>query len=334
MDLFDKMATFVRVVEAGSLSAAGKQLRISPAAVSRQIAALEADLRATLLMRTTRRMAITPAGSRYYERCLRILRDVEEAQAVGRGDAFRGLVTVNAPITFGLACVVPHVHALMAKHPGLRVDLHLEDRLVDLLLEGVDVAIRVGSAPPESTEIVAHRLFSFRRVIVASADYLKRKGEPRTPEALAKHDALTRIAGSETESWTLRSDGREARVWLNVAFRSNALQAVRTLAASGAGVALLPDWFVADEVRSGALRVILPSWEAPEVTVNALHRSDQRGSPRVVALIEHLRATCAPPAPRRVRRAAKRSSAELTHDGAARGRRRQALAPVTPPRGH
>ena len=290
MDLFERMATYVRVVEAGSLSAAAKQLRISSAAVSRQIAALEAELHGPLLLRTTRRMAITPAGRRYYERCLRILLDVEEAQAVGRGDALPGLLKVNAPITFGLACVVPHVHALLAKHPGLRLDLQLEDRLVDLLLDGVDVAVRVGDGLPETTEIVAHRISSFRRVIVASPDYLKQKGEPRTPEALAKHAALARASGREAESWLLRSEEREARVWLNVSFRSNALHAVRELATSGAGIALLPAWFVTDEVARGALRVILPSWETPLVTVNALHRVELRGAPRVTAFIEHLRA--------------------------------------------
>jgi DNA-binding transcriptional LysR family regulator len=291
MDLLDKMATYVRVVEAGSLSAASKQLRVSSGAVSRQISALEAGVGASLLVRTTRRMAITPAGRSYYERCLRVLREVEEAQAVGRGDAWTGLVRVNAPISFGLACVVPHVHALMTAHPGLRIDLHLEDRLVDLPLEGVDVAIRVGSAPPETTEVVAHRLLSFVRVLVASPDYLKRRGEPPSPEALAKHDALTHAAGSE--GWTLVSQEREARVRLNIAFRSNALHALRHLAESGAGIALLPAWFVRDPIARGALRVVLPSWETAPVPVHALHRREQRGAPRVVKLIDHLRAAYA-----------------------------------------
>lgn len=289
MDLFDRMTTYVRVVEAGSLSAAAKQLRISSGAVSRQIAALEADLRGPLLLRTTRRMTITEAGRRYYERCVRILRDVEEAQAVGRGDGLPGLLKVNAPVTFGLACVAPQVHALLTKHPGLRLDLHLEDRLVDLLLDDVDVAIRVGDAVPASTELVAHRLSSYRRVIVASPSYVKRKGEPRTPEALATHDALARGSGREASSWLLQSAEREARVSLNVTFRCNALHAVRELARSGAGVALLPDWFVADDVARGALRVVLRSWETPLMTVNALHRTEQRGAPRVTAFIDHLR---------------------------------------------
>ncbi len=145
MDLLDKMATYVRVVEAGSFSAAGKQLRISSGAVSRQIATLETSLRRSLLRRSTRRMEITADGRRYYEACLRVLREVEEAQAAGRGTGREGPLQITAPVTFGLERVVQHVAGLMAKHPELRVDLRLEDRLLDLALEGVDVAIRVGA---------------------------------------------------------------------------------------------------------------------------------------------------------------------------------------------
>jgi DNA-binding transcriptional LysR family regulator len=289
MDLLDKMATYVRVIEAGSFSAAAKQLRISSAAVSRQIGTLERSLRVTLLARSTRRMAITPAGRQYYERCLRILREVDDAQALGRGEVTDGLLQVTAPVSFGLGRVVPHLRTLMTKHPGLRLDLRLEDRVLDLALEGVDVAIRVGSAPPQSTALVAHRLMTFRRVIVASPDYLKRKGEPKTPEALAKHDALTYPAGNSGDAWTVVSAEREARVALNVTFRCNALYAVRDLAVDGAGVALLPEWLVADEVRRRTLRVLLPSWKGEVVDVNAIHRTAHRGAPRVRALVEHLR---------------------------------------------
>src|SRR6266566_8954827 len=199
MELLEKMATYVRVVEAGSLSAAAKQLRISPAAVSRQIATLERELRVPLLRRTTRRMSVTPAGRSYYERALRVLREVDDAQAIGRTAATAGLLSASAPVTFGLACVVPQLSSFMTAHPGLRVDLRLEDRPIDLALEGVDLAVRVGGAPPDSTDVIAHELMSFRRVLVAAPSYLKSHGAPGTPEALAKHDAL---AGA-LDSWTL-----------------------------------------------------------------------------------------------------------------------------------
>jgi DNA-binding transcriptional LysR family regulator len=290
MDLLDKMATYVRVVEAGSLSAAGKQLRISSGAVSRQVAALEADLRRTLLRRSTRRMEVTAEGRRYYEGCLRVLREVEEAQATGRGTGPEGPLQITAPVTFGLERVVPHVAGLMTKNPGLRVDLRLEDRLLDLALEGVDVAIRVGSPPPPTADVVAHPLASFRRLLVASPAYLKRRGEPKTPEALVKHDALTYTAPGLADVWRLVAEAREASVRLNVVFRSNAPHAVRELARAGAGIGLLPEWLVAEETRNKALRVVLPEWRVAPVTVYALHRTEHRGTRAVRALVEHLRA--------------------------------------------
>jgi DNA-binding transcriptional LysR family regulator len=287
MDLLGKMSTYVRVIETGSFSAAAKQLRISPAAVSRQIATLEADLRTTLLTRSTRRMATTALGRRYYERCLRVLREVEDARAVSR-DSIDGLLQVSAPVTFGLARVVPHVPAFMSEHPGVRLSLRLEDRLIDLAFDGVDIAIRVGSTP-DSGDVVAHRLFSFQRVLVASPAYLKRRAEPKTPEALAKHDALSYL----TDTWTLSNDEREASVRVNVTFHSNALHALRELALNGAGIALLPDWLVGEEVQRRALRIVLPSWHTEPVPVTAIHRTAHRGTTRVRALLDHLRAAYA-----------------------------------------
>jgi DNA-binding transcriptional LysR family regulator len=290
MDLLDKMATYVRVVEAGSFSAAGKQLRISSGAVSRQIATLEEGLGKTLLRRSTRRMEITAEGRRYYEACLRVLREVEEAQAAGRGPGHEGPLQITAPVTFGLERVVPHMAGLMTKHPWLRLDLRLEDRLLDLALEGVDVAIRVGNPPAPTADVVAHPLASFRRLLVASPAYLKRRGEPKTPEGLAKHDALTYTATGLADTWTLVDDSREARVRLSVVFRSNAPHAVRELATAGVGIGLLPEWLVAERTRSRVLRVVLPAWRSAPVNVYALHRTEYRGARAVRALIEHLRA--------------------------------------------
>ena len=289
MDLLEKMATYVRVVEAGSLSAAAKQLRISPAAVSRQVATLERELRVPLLRRTTRRMSVTPAGRSYYERALRVLREVDDAQGIGRTAATAGALSVSAPVTFGLACVVPELSSFMTAHPGLRMDLRLEDRPIDLALEGVDLAVRVGGLPPDSTDVIAHELMSFRRVLVAAPSYLKSHGAPGTPEALAKHDAL---AGA-VDSWTLVGREREARVRLNVVFRSNAPSALRALAVDGRGVAILPEWFVEDEIERGALRIVLRGWETEPVQVRGLHRREHRGSARVRALLEHLQAAYA-----------------------------------------
>ena len=289
VDLLEKMTTYVRVVEAGSLSAAAKQLRISPAAASRQLATLEAELRQTLLLRTTRRMSVTPAGDRYYQSCLRVLREVEDAQSIATEGEPDGFLQVSAPVSFGLARVAPHMGALMARHPRMRVDLRLEDRLIDLALEGADLAIRVGTRPPERTDVVAHRLTSYTRRVVAAPSYLRRHGEPADPEALARLDALTSPASNPADLWMLTDGQRQVRLRLTVAFRSNALQAVRDLAVAGAGVALLPEWFVTDQLRRRTLRVLLPDWHSEVVPVNAIHRIKHRGASRIRAFVDHLR---------------------------------------------
>lgn len=288
MDLLEKMSTFVRIVEAGTLSSAAKQIGISTAAVSRQLSTLEAELRTSLVTRSTRRLVITDQGRQYYERCQRILRDVEEAQTIGRARV-EGLLRVNASVTFGVSRVLPHLDSLMKKHPHLRIDLRLEDRLVDPVMEGVDLLIRAGATVPASTQLVAHKLLSYQRVLVASPHYLARKGTPKTPDALSKHHALTHAPGDLTDTWTLVRDGKEARVKVDVLFRSNALFALRQLALVGKGIALLPDWFVADDVKRRGLRILLPDWRTEAVNVSAVHRIEHRGAPRVRALVDHLR---------------------------------------------
>src|SRR5258706_10020669 len=189
MDLFGQMQTFVRVVESGGITAAARQLPRSPAAVSRQLSALEAHLGAQLLSRNTRNATLTDAGRNYYARCLRVAREVEEARHAVRGSAaMDGALIVSAPVSLGLARISPHLPALLARHPGLRIDLRLEDRLVDLAGEGVDVAIRSGVDPPDSSSLVARPLFTYRRRLVASPDYLARKGSPASASDLSAHD--------------------------------------------------------------------------------------------------------------------------------------------------
>ncbi|HEY4180165.1 MAG TPA: LysR family transcriptional regulator [Kofleriaceae bacterium] len=293
MDLLAKMATYVRVIEAGTLSAAARQLHVSTAAVSRQLTTLEDEIGTQLVARTTRSMKVTPAGQQYYERCLRILRDVEDAQSVGRARGLSGVVKVSAPITFGLATVVPKIRALAAAHPQLRVDLRLDDRNADLALEDVDVALRVGSAPPLTTELVAHKLYEWRRIAVASPAYLRRMGTPKTPAALAKHEALTHAVWLANDTWSLTDGTDVERVHVDVRFSSNVAHVLRDLALDGRGIAMLPPWFVTEELAEGTLRHVLPAWTSKTLVVHALYRTMHRQEQRVRTLIEHLRAAYA-----------------------------------------
>jgi DNA-binding transcriptional LysR family regulator len=290
MDLLAQMATFVKVVDAGKLSTAARALRLSLAAVSRQLSALEEEVGGPLLLRTTRKLTVTEGGQRYYEHCLRVLREVDAAQrCVRAGHSVAGLLTVTAPVTFGLARLSSHLPSLLTAHPGLRIDLRLEDRITDLVAEGVDVAIRGGSALPDSSLLIARPLTSYPRVVVASPGYLRRRSEPKTPADLSRHDALIHLGGSGiADRWRFSKDGSESVIELRGALRTNAVYVLRDSAIAGLGVALLPDWLVADDVAAGRLKLLLRGFATPPTTVSAVHRTELRGAPRVKALIDHL----------------------------------------------
>jgi DNA-binding transcriptional LysR family regulator len=295
MDQLAQMATFVRIVDGHSLSAAARSQRLSLPAVSRQLRALEAGLGASLIVRSTRRLHVTDAGRRWYAHCVRILRELEEARATVSDDrSVRGTVLVSASFTFGMTVIVPLLARLAERHPHLTVDLRLEDRLVDLVAEGVDVAVRAGSRP-DSTAFVAHPLFAMPRVLVASPRWLRAHGAPREPSQLVRHPCLVQITPAGVQiRWQLRRDrGRdepadEQTVDVRGPVRSNTPSALRQLALDGAGIAFLPDWLVADDLARGRLRRVLPDWSSAPIMSWAIHRAEQRGVPRIRAFIEAL----------------------------------------------
>lgn len=290
MDLLAHMATFVKVVEAGKLSAAAKTLGLSLPAVSRQLSALEESLGGALLIRTTRMLTLTDGGRRYYEHCLRVLHEVEDAQSSMRsGTAVTGLLTVTSAVTFGLARISPHLPSLLSEHPGLRIDLRLEDRIVDLVTEGVDIAIRGGSPLPDKTSLIAHPLTTYQRVVVASPQYLQRRGTPMTPGDLTGHDVLTHLGASGVaDSWVFTKSGVESVTKVRGPLRTNAVLSLRDSAVAGLGLALLPDWLVAADVTAGRLKLLLRGFASTPTVVSAVHRTELRKAPRVKAFIEHL----------------------------------------------
>jgi DNA-binding transcriptional LysR family regulator len=287
VDLFAQMATFVRVVEGQSLSAAARALRLSLPAVSRQLSALEDDLGALLIVRSTRRLHVTDAGRQWYEHCVRVLGETERARAAVRGDGVAGSLVVSASLTYGSFAVVPRLTVLAERHPALSVDLRLEDHFADLVSEGVDVALRTGPAPPDSTAFVAHPLGSMDRVVVAAPRWLRKHGVPRTPEALAACECLVQVSpAGAIVRWALRRRDEERRVEVRGRLRTNAPSALRTLALDGAGVAYLPEWLVADDLAAKRLRRVLPAWRSPPITAWAVYRTELRGAPRVRAFLD------------------------------------------------
>lgn len=291
MDLFEQMRTFTRVVEAGSLSAAARDRGLSLAATSRQLGALEAELGATLIVRTTRRLQITEPGRRWYEHCVRVLASLEDARAdVAERGAVRGTVVISAPITLGVACVVPRLERLAREHPRLVVDLRLEDHPIDLVADNVDVAVRGGLAPPDSPSVIAHDLGAFRRVAVAAPAYLARRGTPKHPSELARHDILVQHGLSSTFSaWRFVRGDELVEVRAEGRLHSTAPMVLRDWAAAGAGIALLPQWLV-PKGRAAPLRRILPEWTTPEIGSWALHRIELRGARRIRVTVEALSA--------------------------------------------
>ncbi len=290
MDLLARMATFVRIVDGKSLSAAARAQRLSLAAVSRQLRALEDELGASLIVRSTRKLHVTDAGRQWYTHCVRVLRELDEARAtIGSTGSVRGTLVISASLTFGTIVIVPQLARLVERHPHLVIDLRLEDQLVDLVGEGIDVAVRAGSPPPDSTAYVAHPIFSMDRILVAAPRWLRKHGTPREPAQLARHACLVQVtpAGAIVR-WQLRCGSDDETVEVRGHVRSNAPVALRDLAVDGGGIAYLPDWLVEADLAAGRLHRVLPAWASSSHTAWAIYRAELRGAPRLRAFLEAL----------------------------------------------
>jgi DNA-binding transcriptional LysR family regulator len=295
MDLLDQMTTFVRVVEGGSLAAAARSLNRSVPALSRQLSALEHELGVPLIVRSTRRHQVTDAGQVWYQRSKTILEEVEAARRSARPGSVQGRLTVSAPITVGLHCVVPALGKLMSQYPKLKVEVSLDDGLVDLVASGVDVVVRAGAPLGESTSLIARPLMSFQRVAVASPAWLSTHSTPTSPAALAQHDCLVQLGGEGPIS-TWRFERGQALRTVDVKSRLalTAPIALRDLAVAGLGVAWLAEWLVQADLSAGRLVQLFPGWSSAPLTVWALFRVELRAAERVRAFVEALRASVDP----------------------------------------
>lgn len=290
MDFLGRARTFVRVVEAGSLSGAARSLGLSLAAISRQIGSLETELGARLLVRTTRSLRVTDEGRRFHEHASRLVRDADAARASVRPEgAAAGSVLVSASVTLGVLRIVPALPKLFAAHPALHVDLRLEDRAADLVGEGVDIAVRAGLVLPDTTNLVAQPLATYQRFLVASPAYLRRRGTPRTAASLASHSAILGAGMGTTGTWQLSEDGQPRSVSVNAQLRVGTLLAILAAVRAGLGIAALPDFVVASDLADKTLRVVLPEATLAPVAAHALYRVEARGTSRVEAVVRFLR---------------------------------------------
>lgn len=290
MDKFAAMRAFVAIVDEGSLSAAAAAQGRAPPSMVRILATLEAHLGVRLLHRTTRRMSLTGEGRVYLDRCRRILADVEEAeQAVAAdGAAPRGEIRATAPILFGQRHVAPAVAEFVRRHPGVRVELLLLDRVVDLVDEGLDVGVRIGKLPDSS--LIAVPVGEVRRVVVASPALLRRGATPQHPSELAALPCVEHQGGGPGDRWTFRDEGkgRECAVRVRSAFACNQAAAVVQACAEGLGFGRFLSYQVEPEVRAGSLRVLLEAFEPEPVPVQIVVPGARWMSSRLRAFVDEL----------------------------------------------
>lgn len=286
MDRLRAMETFVRIVERGSLTAASVALGHSLPAVVRSLAALEAFLGVRLLNRTTRRIALTDEGREYYERCKRVLAEVDDAEAAlsARQVAPKGRLRVTASVMFGRMHVAPILTDYIARHTAVQAEILLLDRSVDLVEEGIDAAVRIGRLPDSS--LVAIRVGWAQRMLCASPAYLRRAGTPKSPTELARHRCVGSSGPARGNEWTLGKGGAATQHKVNAAFSSNQIAAALDAAVSGAGIGQFLDYQVQALLASGRLKRVLAEHEPDPLPVNVIHPSARLPSPNVRAFVD------------------------------------------------
>lgn len=298
MDKQGDMAVFAAAVDRGGFSAAARALRLTPSAVSKKIARLEDRLGARLLNRTTRQISLTEEGDRYYERARRILSDIEEAEleVASLQAAPRGRLRVNSVIHFGLHHLMPLIPEFLARYPQVEVELTLEDRIIEIVDEGVDVAIRAGFL--EDSSLVARRLGGNWRVVVAAPAYLAAQGAPAIPADLAHHNCLRYSLAPALNHWEFAmTDGGTQMIEVQGNFAANTGEALREAAIAGVGIARLTTYSVGEAIQAGALVNILTDHTQDGGSVYAIYPHRRHLSSKVRVFVDYLAEQIGPSAP-------------------------------------
>jgi DNA-binding transcriptional LysR family regulator len=285
MDNLGDLEVFARVVTARSMSMAAREMSLSPAVVSKRMRRLEERLGVRLIQRTTRQLSLTGAGQDFYARIVPILASIEEAEAlVASGAAqVRGVLKVTAPTSFGRLHIAPHLSRFLDQHPLVTVELTLSDAFVDIIGEGLDLAVRI--AELADTSLVARRLAPNHRVLCATPDYLSRHGEPVSVGDLVHH----RLMAHNADHWRLESSEGDITVRLQGPLRTNSSEVVREALLSGLGIALRSTWDVGPELRSGRLKRILPAYSGGKgVAIHAVYPSRRHMEQKVRVFVDFL----------------------------------------------
>ena len=289
MDRFEDIQTFVAVVEAGSFTAAAERLDIAKSAASRRVSSLEERLGVQLLRRSTRRLSLTETGRSFYQRGARILADLEEAESAAAQEhgELRGALRVALPLSFGTRHMCGPITEFSRRHPRVSFDLDLNDRRIDLLEEGVDLAVRIGRLSDSS--LIARRLFEARTVVCASPQYIEEYGEPESPEALSDHPCLVYGNLRDPLHWTCTDKaGERYRVAVNVAMTATSGDFLCQAAANGLGLAMQPTFIASHAIRCGELKPVLTEYDWPVTPAYAVYPPTRHLSYRVREFIDFL----------------------------------------------
>jgi DNA-binding transcriptional LysR family regulator len=286
MDRIDAMHAFVTVAELRGFAPAARKLKLSPSGVTRLIAALEDRLGARLLQRTTRSVTLTDAGTRYLERAKRILADVEEAEHAAEGERTRpsGWLVVSAPVGFGRLHVSPVMSAYLTRYGEVSGELRLEDRMVSLVDDGVDLAVRIGELADSS--LVARQVGTMRRIVVASPGYLKAHGEPKRPDAIASHQTIQFGATAGLADWRFLDDGREIRINIAPRLATNNADAAIQYAEAGGGLTRVLAYQAREAIKRGGLKIVLQKFELPAMPIHIVYPTSRLLSAKVRSFID------------------------------------------------
>ena len=281
VDRYQAMATFVRVVETGSFSAAARQLNVGQPAVSKTIAQLEKRLQVSLLVRSTHGLAPTEAGQRFFERARAAITEADEAElaARGAGVGLSGRLRVSAATTFARLHVVPRLPRFLRDHPDLDIDVVLDDRIIDLVAEGIDVSLRMGDLPDSTA--TARKIATGGRSIVATPGYLEQAGEPQHPADLASHQAV--VYSQLGSAWSFTQNGTELSVAVHGRVRVSAAEGLRAAVLADMGLAVASDWMFTPDLASGAVRRVLTAWSLPPIDLWAVFPSGRMATAKARA---------------------------------------------------
>jgi len=288
MDRLTGMSVFVRVVELGGFAAAAAELGLSATMVGKHVRAIEQRLGTRVLNRTTRRQSLTGAGQVYYERCKQLIADVEEAESSANelGAEPRGRLRVTSPVSFGARRLAPALAEFLEAYPAIAIDLMLNDRFVDLVEDGVDVAIRIG--PLVDSGLIARPLRPYRSMVCAAPSYLAKNGRPRIPEDLGRHECLGFTHWRHRDRWRFKGPVGEHTVRIAGRMQIDNGEGLRNAALAGLGIVMQPEVLLADDVQRGDLVRLLPRFEPPSQPMHLIYLREHRPTRKRQCLVEFL----------------------------------------------